>query len=306
MSDSLPPPQLPGLDPPEPPVTTINVIKLTPAPPGAGPATVTLPDGTRLVQGPDGVFVADPAPPPPPDTAAGELPPPHAELPPPEPYPFGTVPVDPSPASTAPVAVHSVLGFKGLLATLATLSTVAIVAIAVTRSDDPPVTVPAATTIAAAVTIPPKTTITAAVTIPPAGATVPAATISTATISTATGTTVAATALPETTVSPATTVAPDGGPAIALIVSTIDYCLSLSSFTDVERAQVKGELSFSASPTANPDVWVVTITNVGAARDGDWTVDVATGDITPVMPFGANSIYFDMQWCMQSDTLGVG
>lgn len=245
MSDPLPPPQLPGVLPVEPPVTTIDVINLTPAPPGAGPATITLPDGTRLIQGPDGEFVAYTAPP-----------------------------------SPSPVAVHAVLSFKGLLATLATLSAVAIVAVAVTRNDDPPITVPTMTTIAA-------------VTVPPVGATIPTAAVPT-------------TALPDPSVPPSTAVATDGGPAIALIVSTIDYCLSLTTFTDAERVQVKGELSFSAVPAATPDLWIVTITNAAEGRDGEWTVDLATGDITPVMPFGADSIYFDMQWCMHSNTLGVG
>ena len=218
-------------------------------------------------------------------TATLDLPPPIAELPPPAAYPVGSAPPAPAEPTSAPPATRTIYGFKGLLATLATLSTVAIIAVAVTRSDD-------RTFIDSAV--PPTSATITPPAVPPA--TVPLVTLPPATL------------LPEEATVPSTTVTVtvDGGPAIALVLAAIDFCVAQSSFTAAEAAQVTGELSYTAAPSATADVWIVTISNVAAGRDGDWTVDVATGAIDPVLPFGPNSIYFDLQWCMFTDALGLG
>lgn len=311
MSEPLPPPQNPDPTSVADNVLDIGVTTLTPVTPGAAPATVTLPDGTHLVRDGNGQWVPEPAagaepvtstlpdgtevihtsdgdwfaPTAPTEPPTLDLPPPIAELPPPAAYPVGSAPPAPAEPTSAPPATRTIYGFKGLLATLATLSTVAIIAVAVTRSDD-------RTFIDSAV--PPTSATITPPAVPPA--TVPLVTLPPATL------------LPEEATVPSTTVTVtvDGGPAIALVLAAIDFCVAQSSFTAAEAAQVTGELSYTAAPSATADVWIVTISNVAAGRDGDWTVDVATGAIDPVLPFGPNSIYFDLQWCMFTNALGLG
>ena len=56
-----------------------------------------------------------------------------------------------------------------------------------------------------------------------------------------------------------------------------------------EDAVTPGEVSYSAVPGSAPDVYAVTVTATSTGEFGTWSVNVATGDITPADPVASEA-----------------
>jgi len=73
----------------------------------------------------------------------------------------------------------------------------------------------------------------------------------------------------------------DGDAAIAILTNAIQECISQLAATQTSP------LSYSAVPGTSPGVYAVTVTATESGEYGNWTVTVATGDITAADPLAA-------------------
>ncbi len=87
------------------------------------------------------------------------------------------------------------------------------------------------------------------------------------------------------------TEAPDTGgggeeEATEIMRTAFEECLAMFPSED---AVTPGEVSYSAVPGSAPDVYAVTVTATSTGEFGTWSVNVATGDITPADPVASEA-----------------